>query len=235
MTEFSEIPEQIDVLTIVNHMMDARTEPDADSRDAVEGLTRPDIPREDLMETSRPADRYSGAYSQVLHFLSTGRVRAVDLQIVNFQSHNNNQRSGSTLHDGSLLPPRSYPDGVFRYGIETWDHPDCEEFRLMNSAFEEHGYVNLHSPAQPFHTALVAAGQCVAISYVGSVQDYTPPSYIHHQYRADLPELEVRQDVRDLVDPDDVVVARVRSFSSRQSGGRCEGLEGEILEPYQIQ
>ena len=233
LTTFVQIPESLDVLTLINNRLDARAEPGADEPQAgrVGDPTRTSDPRAQLMAGSRP-DGIT-AYTSVVHHLSTGRVSAVDLRIANFQSYDNDPPPPATLHDGRLLPDRDLPNGVFRYSIEAAGHPRCEGFRDMEAAFQKQGRIPGYGPAADFHAALVRDGRCVAIDYLGPAGAYVPPSFIQHEYRADLPDQGVRQDVTDLIGPDDRVIARLRSFSSiTYAGGRCAEQPSDILEPF---
>lgn len=172
------------------------------------------------------------AYGKVAHFISTGRVGAVDLVIENFQYHDNYHKRNPGGHNGNLLPDRELPNGMYRYALVNEGNPGCANFDEMISAFRNQVGITGYAPRHHFNQAVVRNGKCIAITYLGTKEDYSPPGYVYHEYRNDLRDLEVRQIIDELIAPNGDVIARLRNFSAGTRRGHCEGGNVNIFEHF---
>lgn len=229
--QLAPIPDQMDVLTIfgragVYRVERGPVEPNSHRSPSYQIITH--VPRSEMINYTRAWG--PTAYVTASHFLSTGRVRSVDLLLEDFQYHDNSRPIA--LHDGFLLPDRSGPNGVYRYSLEAAGHADCSEFENMTAAFAEQGFQYGYTPQQEFNTSVQQNFECVAIRFVGPKSTYTPPSYIYHEYYDDLPEFGVSQLVDELISPGGQIIARLRNFTAASRIGHCIGGTTNILEHY---
>lgn len=172
------------------------------------------------------------AYGLAAHFLSTGRFGAVDLLIQDFQYADDSPRAG-VLHGGRLLPDRHLPNGMYRYTLADAGNPECAAFNNMSDAIEKQGFDDTaYVPRRRFNDAVLRNGKCIAISYLGPKESYAPPGYVYHDFRNDLPDLQVRQEIDELISPDGEVIARLRNFSAGTRSGHCEGSSTNIFAPF---
>jgi hypothetical protein len=228
------IPEMMDVLTV---FMDAGpTEVTSGPGDPYLGGTTNYIvltpaPVDEMARFAHP--NFVSAYTIVAHYLSTGRVRAVDLLIEDFQYHDNYYGPGpEDRHNGRLLPDRDLPNGMYRYALTDAGDPACANFDEMISSFQRHGGESGYAPRRDFNQAVVRNGKCIAIMYLGPKENYSPPGYVYHEYPNDLRELEVRQIIDELIAPNGDVIARLRNFTAGTRRGHCEVGSVNILEHF---
>ncbi|MEM6653003.1 MAG: hypothetical protein AAF582_10415, partial [Pseudomonadota bacterium] len=217
------IPEWMDVVTVFMDAGGYRTvpgpvDPHPHFGGAHNYLLIEHVPKEQLASHTRP--NTVTAYTTGAHYLSTGRIGAVEFLIEDFQHYDNSPRP-DLLHDGRLLPDRDLPNGMYRYALSAVGDPACANFDEMIAAFKAQQDRSGYQPQNEFDDAVVANGQCIAIFYVGPKETYVPPGFIYHKYRDDLPEYQVRQYVDALLDPSGQLIAKRRHFSAATRSGYC--------------
>lgn len=228
------IPEWMDVVTVFMDAGEYRTvpgpvDPHPHFGGAHNYLLIEHVPKDRLAMYTRP-DTVT-AYTTGAHYLSTGRIGAVEFLIEDFQYYDNSPRP-DLLHDGRLLPDRDLPNGMYRYALVDAGNPDCASFDEMITAFNAQQDRSGYQPRIEFDDAVVANGQCVAITYLGPKETYSPPGYVYHDYRDDLPGEKVRQYIDELFAPDGELIARLRNFSAGTRSGYCAGGDTNILEHF---
>ena len=231
---YQPIPEMMDVLTMFTNAGQYRVV--SEGSDPLSGgkANYQMIEQVNAGEMAQHTASYStSSYTFALHYLSTDRVRAVDLLIENFQGHRNSY-GDHLLHDGDFLPDRTSPNGMYRYVLADAGNPACKPFNEMMDAFEAQGRQPLSKRENDFHTAVVRRGECILITYLGPKETYKPAGYIYHSYRDDDPALRVWQTVDELISPEGVVIARLRNFTPGTRYNNCGG-ETDILEHFVYQ
>lgn len=186
------------------------------------------VPKERMAKYTRPIA--VNAYAKAAHYLSTGKVQAVDFLIEGFQRRALFLRPG-LLHDGRLLPDKDQPNGMYRYALIDAGSDACEKFDQLAEAIAKQGdQLTDYLPRRAFNRAVISNGKCISISYLGPKESYRPPGYVYHGYRNDLPELRVRQEVDELFAPNGELIARLLNFSAGTRMGRCSGGSPDILK-----
>ncbi|MFP4519934.1 MAG: hypothetical protein ACLFQ5_10795 [Oceanicaulis sp.] len=229
---FAPIPERMDVLTVFLNAGEYQVvrgpgDPTRGGTTTYQVITH--VPRAEMAENALAWS--ATAYGIAAHYLSTGRVSAVDLLLEDFQYHRS--RSPLGIHTGWLLPDREAPNGMYRYSLERAGDPRCAGFDEMMAAFDEQGQQAGYTPRQEFDAAVRSNNRCIGIAYIGNKDTYIPPSYIYHEYSDDLPDSEVRQVVDELLSSSGDTIARLRNFSAGTRRGFCRGGTTDILEHFQ--